>query len=248
MESTQEASRAAPVAATARSTIGVAVYGTTLVGVGAATVFLVYSFYAVPEDRWGIGWGFGLVWFPALLGSLLLGILIGLICWLGSRARRVGRGDTAAGSAERPLAIRTGLWSGGSVLAISCGPLLVEQLLQPSTAYGNHVGAFAPFFLAAVGAGLVGGIGTFALLPLIPVGAGGSERIRSVAALGAGLGTAIIGGMPTALALSFASSAGLDLAFGLGFPLVVLALFLLSAGFVRAQTRRKPPAPALRTG
>lgn len=247
MESTQEALRAAPVAATARSTIGVAVYGTTLVGVGAATVFLVYSFYAVPEDRWGIGWGFGLVWFPALLGSLLLGILIGLICWLGSRARRVGRGDTAAGSAERPLAIRTGLWSGGSVLAISCGPLLVEQLLQPSTAYGNHVSAFAPFFLAAVGAGLVGGIGTFALLPLIPVGAGGSERIRSVAALGAGLGTAIIGGMPTALALSRWSSVGLDLAFGLGFPLVVLALFLLSAGFVRVQTRRKPPVSVPRT-
>ena len=246
MESTQEASRAAPVIATARGAVGVAIYWTALVGVGTATGFLAYSFYAVPEDRWGIGWGFGLVWFPALLGSLLLGILIGLICWLCSHARRVGRVDTAAGSAEEALAIRTGLWSGGSVLAIAYGPLLVGQFLQPSTAYGSAVGAFAPFFLGAVGAGLVGGIGTFALLPLISVSAGGPERIRAMAALGAGLGTAIIGGVPVALALSFGASTGPGLAFGLGFPLGTLVLFLLSAGFVRVQTR-KQPAPAFQT-
>lgn len=215
------------------------IYWGTVLTVGAATIAGVAQYVATPGSRGGIGWFSTLIWLPALVGGLLLGTVIGVLARALEPRPGTGHPQDDPRPQPRSAALWTGICSAGGFLVIAGAMLLADRMVRPAEVFGGSVQAVLPVLIPAIPVGLIAALGTVVMPGTPMVGSEAPARLRGKRMLGAGIGAAVVGGVPLSLVPSLTFSFAAAIPFALGFPIAFVLLFCLASGCAGFRLRER---------
>ncbi|PIJ49540.1 hypothetical protein BMH30_04415, partial [Leucobacter sp. OLES1] len=213
------------------------IYWSTVLAVGSATIYGVVQHAEDAGGSGGIGWFYALIWLPALFGGLTLGAVLGLLARALNSRPRTDRPQDESRPRFPAAALWTGVWCAGGFLVIAGAILLADRLARPAEVLGGSLYAVLPLLIPAIPLGLVSALGTVVVPRTLLTSPAAPARPDRMAMFGAGLGAALVGGVPLGLVPSATFSFAAAVPFGVGFPIAFVLLFLLAIGFTGFRLR-----------
>lgn len=212
-------------------------FWSTVLAVGSATIYGVVRHIEDAGGRGGMGWFYALVWLPALFGGLTLGAVLGLLARALDSKPRTDRPQDESRPRFRAAALWTGVCSASGFLVIAGAILLADRVVRPAEVLGGSLYAVLPLLIPAIPLGLVSALGTVVVPRTLLASFAAPGRPDRMAMFGAGLGAALVGGVPLGLVPSATFSFAAAIPFGVGFPIAFVLLFLLAIGFTGSRLR-----------